>query len=327
LAEGSRCGVARTVLATKERFFYGTINILIVIYLNTMQKITPNLWFNGNAKEAVDFYASVFSNTKVIASSYYPKSKEEGLADFQQNMAGEVLTIDFEIMGFRFVAINAGPEFTPNPSISFTIVCKSVEEVDVFWHALMEGGQALMKLDEYPFSKRYGWLNDKYGVSWQIIVRGEGMPAQPITPGLMFTKENVGRAEEAMEFYASIFPDSKIQSIFRYENQTGEKDGNVAHALFSLQGQEFIVQESAGSHNFTFNEGVSLSISCQDQDEIDYYWEKFTTDGGEESVCGWLKDKYGVSWQVVPENMDEYMKKPGAFKIMMGQKKIIISEY
>ena len=184
-----------------------------------------------------------------------------------------------------------------------------------------------MELGEYPFSKRYGWLNDKYGVSWQIIVQADGVPTQTITPGLLFTKENVGRAEEAMQFYSSVFPNSKIESIFRYENHPGEKDGNIAHALFNLHGQEFIAQESAGPHEFTFNEGVSLSISCKDQDEIDYYWEKLIADGGQESVCGWLKDKYGVSWQVGPANMEELMKKPGAFKTMMGQKKIIIAEY
>ena len=294
---------------------------------NNMQKITPNLWFNGNAKEAVDFYVSAFTDANIISTSHYPKSKEEGLADFQLNMAGKVLTIDFEIMGFRFVAINAGSEFTPNPSISFTISCKSAYEVDALWHTLIMGGQALMELGEYPFSKRYGWLNDKYGVSWQIIVSADGVPAGPITPGLMFTKENVGRAEEAMKFYTSVFPDSKIESIFRYENQPGEKDGNIAHALFKLCGREFIAQESAGPHKFVFNEGVSLSISCKDQEEIDYYWEKLTAEGGQESVCGWLKDKYGVSWQVAPYNIEDLMKKPDAFKIMMQQKKIIIAEY
>ena len=153
-----------------------------------MQKITPNLWFEGNAKEAVDFYVSVFKDAKVLNISYYPSLEEGALADFQKSMAGKVLAIDFELFGQKFTAINAGPEFK-------------------------------------------------------------------------------------------------------------------------------------------FNESVSFLVACKDQDEIDYYWKKLTADGGQESVCGWLKDKYGLSWQIAPQNMDELIKKSGAFKVMMGQKKIIIADY
>lgn len=150
-----------------------------------MQKITPNLWFDHNAKEAIDFYLSVFKDARIVNTSYYPT---EGLSDFQKDFAGKVLTIDFELFGQRFTAINAGSEFK-------------------------------------------------------------------------------------------------------------------------------------------FNESVSFMISCEDQEEIDYYWDKLTADGGKESVCGWLKDKYGLSWQVTPQNMEELIKKPGAFQTMMKQKKIIIAEY
>lgn len=153
-----------------------------------MQKITPNLWFDHNAEEAIDFYVSVFKDAKIVSKSYYPKTAEEGLSDFQKEFAGKVLTVDFELFGQRFTAINAGSEFK-------------------------------------------------------------------------------------------------------------------------------------------FNESVSFMVNCEDQEEIDYYWEKLTADGGEESVCGWLKDKYGLSWQITPKNMEELMKKPGAFKTMMGQKKIMIAEF
>lgn len=153
-----------------------------------MQKITPNLWFNKNAQEAVDYYLSVFPDSKIISTTYYPKSEAEGLADFQKELAGKVLTIEFEILGMRFIAINAGPEFK-------------------------------------------------------------------------------------------------------------------------------------------FTEAISLMISCKDQEEVDYYWDTLTSNGGEESVCGWLKDKYGLSWQVCPENIEELMKKPDAFKKMMGMKKLIIADF
>lgn len=152
-----------------------------------MQHITPNLWFDGNAKEAADFYVSVFPDGKIISTEYYPTTAEEGLADFQAGMAGKVLTVEYEILGMRFVAINAGPEFT-------------------------------------------------------------------------------------------------------------------------------------------FNESVSFSVPCKDQEEIDYYWSKLSS-VPESEQCGWCKDQFGLSWQIVPENMEELMKKPGAFKTMMNQHKIVIAEY
>lgn len=152
-----------------------------------MSSIVPNLWFNGNAKEAADFYVSVFPDGAIISTEYYPQTAEEGLADFQEHLAGKVLTVEFEIMGMRFIAINAGPEFT-------------------------------------------------------------------------------------------------------------------------------------------FNESVSFMVPCKDQAEIDYYWSKLSSVPGAEQ-CGWCKDRYGLSWQVVPDTMDELMKRPGAFKTLMGQKKIVIAEY
>lgn len=153
-----------------------------------MQKIIPNLWFNGTAKEAVEFYLSVFTAGKMINTTYYPKTEAEGLADFQRDFAGKVLTIEFEILGMRFMAINAGSPFQ-------------------------------------------------------------------------------------------------------------------------------------------FNESVSFMISCKNQAEIDYYWNALTANGGKESVCGWLKDQYGLSWQVCPENWEALTKKPDAFKKMMGMKKIVIADF
>jgi predicted 3-demethylubiquinone-9 3-methyltransferase (glyoxalase superfamily) len=153
-----------------------------------MQKIIPNLWFDGNAKEAAEYYLSIFSDGKIINTTYYPLTEAEGLADFQKDLAGKVLTVEFEILGMRFTGINAGPEFK-------------------------------------------------------------------------------------------------------------------------------------------FDEAVSFMIPCKDQAEIDYYWNTLTANGGEESVCGWLKDRYGLSWQVCPENWEALIKKPGAYKKMMGMKKLIIAEF
>ncbi len=124
-----------------------------------MQKITPNLWFNGNAREAAEFYVSVFPDGRIVSTEYYPDSAEEGLADFQLDMAGKPLTVEFEIGGTRYVAINAGPEFTFSVSVSFAVNCKDHAEIDYYWE----------KLSAVPESEQCGWCKDKFGLSWQIV--------------------------------------------------------------------------------------------------------------------------------------------------------------
>jgi len=123
------------------------------------QKITPNLWFDGNAKEAVDYYLTVFPNSKILAVSYYPKTAEEGLADFQMDMAGKELTVEFELEGMHFTAINAGPEFKFNEAVSFSIACKDQAEIDYYWS----------KLSSVPEAEQCGWCKDRFGLSWQVV--------------------------------------------------------------------------------------------------------------------------------------------------------------
>ena len=148
---------------------------------------------------------------------------------------------------------------------------------------------------------------------------------QKITPNLWFK----GNAEEAIDFYLSVFPDAKIITKSYYPTEgllDFQKDfaGKVLAIYFELMGEEFIAI-NAGTE-FTFNEAVSFNISCKDQSEIDYYWEKLTANGGSESVCGWCKDKYGLSWQVNPENIETMMLKPGAWEKLLNMKKVIIAE-
>lgn len=292
-----------------------------------MQKITPNLWFNGNAKEAVDYYLSVFPGSKQSSVAYYPN---EGLADFQKDMAGKELTVDFELFNHQFTAINAGPEFTPNPSVSFIIGCETKDEINSLWEKLSSGGKARMPLDAYSFSEWYGWIQDKYGVSWQLIlVKPEGEERPKVVPSLLFVKEKNGKAEEAGDFYVRVFKDSRKGSVVYFEESTemGQKKGDVMFSEFMLEHVWFAAMDGGNTHDFDFSEGVSFLIACRDQEEIDYYWEKLTEDGGQESVCGWLKDKYGLSWQVVPANMEELMKKPNAFASMMKMRKIVIADF
>lgn len=298
------------------------------------QKITPNLWFEGNAEEAVEFYISSFPDSKMISRSNYPNSKEEGLADFQLDLAGKVLTIDFELGQQSFTAINAGPEFKFNPSISFmvnfdpSVDDKAKEHLNELWSRLIDGGEALMPLDAYPYSKRYGWVKDRYGLTWQLILTDpEGEPRPFIIPSLLFTSNNTNHAEEAIEYYLSVFEDTKVGELAYYSEATGPaKKGSLMFGDFMLENQWFAAMDSDVDQDFTFNEAISFSISCKNQKEIDIYWEKLSSDPQFEQ-CGWCKDKFGVSWQIVPENMGELMNKPFAFMKLMPMKKIIIAEF
>lgn len=298
------------------------------------QKITPNLWFDGNAKEAVDFYVAAFPDSSIVSTAYYPNSSEEGLADFQQDLAGKVLTVEFQLGKQLFTAINAGPEFHFNPSVSFMVNfdpsrdAQAQEHLDELWEKLIDGGEALMALDEYPYSKRYGWVKDRYGLTWQLILTNpSGEPRPFIVPSLMFTKQNIGHAEEAINFYISVFKDTKLGTLAHYDQDTNSaKAGALMFGDFMLAGQWFGAMDSGVAQDFSFNEAVSLAVTCKDQAEIDYFWEKLSA-VPESEQCGWCKDKYGLSWQIIPENMGELMEKPNAFAHMMQMKKLIIDRF
>ena len=158
--------------------------------MENAQKIIPNLWFNGVAREAVNYYTSLFPEGTTVTTSYYPT---EGLLDFQKPLAGKELTIDFELAGYQFTAINAGPDFIPNPAVSFMLNFDSSrderaqERLDELWNALRDRGEVLMALGEYPFSQRYGWVKDRYGFTWQLILADpKGDPRPFIVPSLLF---------------------------------------------------------------------------------------------------------------------------------------------
>jgi predicted 3-demethylubiquinone-9 3-methyltransferase (glyoxalase superfamily) len=269
------------------------------------QKISPHLWFDKEAKEAAEFYCSVF-----------PDSKITNIAMLHDTPSGDCDVVSFELWGYSFMAISAGPLFKFNPSISFFVNFDpsrdkdAKQQLDAMWAKLSAGGTVLMPLDKYPFSERYGWLEDKYGVSWQLILTNpEGEERPPIIPSLLFVGDVCGQAEEATDFYLSVFKDSKRGTIARYpEGMAPDKEGTMMFTDFQLLGQWFAAMDSAQEHHFTFNEAVSLMVTCDTQDEIDDYWEKLSA-VPEAEQCGWLKDKYGVSWQIVPTALDEMMGK------------------
>lgn len=301
-----------------------------------MQKIVPNIWFNGNAQEAVEWYVDIFGGeSRIIETAHYPETSEEGLADFQQELAGKVLSIDFQLGDMRFVAINAGNEFRPNAAISFMVNFdpsrddKAQENLDVLWAKLNTSGATVrMPLDTYDFSQHYGWAEDKYGVNWQLILTDpDGEPRPFIIPSLMFAGPVLGRTQEAREYYASVFEDSKLGDVYRYPetNEIFIRD-QIMWSELQLAGQWFVMNDGGPQQDFTFSEGVSLAVMCKDQTEIDYYWDKLSAQP-EFEQCGWCKDQFGVSWQIVPHDVNELMKRSGAYKVMMEQKKIELSAY
>jgi len=248
----------------------------------------PCLWFNQETQEAVDFYRSVFSDSKIIAQN--------------------PLVSHFELHGMRFMALNGGPMFTMNPSISVFVNCQNSDEAHRIWNALIENGSELIPLGKYPWSNLYGWLKDKYGFTWQISQVAELPVTIQLTPCLLFTRDVFGRGEEAVRFYTDLFPESSITRLEHYSDQD-PNSGKLLYSEFLLNQYKLIAMDGPGDHAYRFDEGISLVITCEDQAEIDYYWNKLT-EGGEESMCGWLKDKFGISWQVVPEILGKLMSDP-----------------
>ena len=272
-----------------------------------MQKITPHLWFDKEAREAAQFYTSLFPNSKVT-----------NITTLHDTPSGDCDVVSFELWDQDFMSISAGPLFKFNPSVSFMVNFgpphfedsgAARTKLDSVWEELSDGGTALMPLDKYPFSERYGWIQDKYGLSWQLILTNaeEGEPRPPIVPSLLFVGDKCGKAEEAMKFYLSVFKDAKQGIVARYPaGMEPDKEGTIMFADFMLENQWFAAMDSAREHNFNFNEAVSLMVKCKDQEEIDYYWQNLSA-VPESEQCGWLKDKYGVSWQVTPAVLGEMM--------------------
>lgn len=283
-----------------------------------MQKITPCLWYNDQTEDALNRLISYFPNSKIETIQRYPDGLMPG-------MDGKIITAIFELAGQSFMALDGGPTFNFTPAISFFINGDSVAEIDRLWEQLSVEGAALMPIGDYGFSEKFGWLNDRDGVSWQLNV---GARPQKITPYLLFVGEQHGKAEEAIQFYTSIFADSSIEYITHHTGEMGEA-GTVLTSLFRLNGQEFMAMDSNLEHNFTFTEATSFYVECDTQAEVDHFWNALSAVPDAEQ-CGWLKDKYGISWQIVPRVLGELLSDPDAEKAnrvmdaMLQMKKIEI---
>jgi predicted 3-demethylubiquinone-9 3-methyltransferase (glyoxalase superfamily) len=268
-----------------------------------MENILVHLWFDKEAKEATAFYASLFPNSKV-----------KNVSTITDTPSGDCDLVRFDLHGQPFMAISAGPFFKFNPSISMFVVFDTEAEIKAVWNKLIDGGKALMPYDTYPWAKKYGWLEDRYGLSWQLSWSDGHDVKQKITPLLMFTKNGAGKAKEALEAYTRIFPNSNIGMVVPYTKDEGDKEGFIKHSRFTLAGKLFMAMDSSGPHDFIFNEAISFIVRCETQKEIDHYWENLSAVPASEQ-CGWLKDKFGVSWQIVPTVMDKMLSSGNKEKI------------
>ena len=272
--------------------------------------IHPCLWFNGNAKAAADFYCALFPDSKITTDS--------------------PMVVKWELAGQTFMGLNGGPMFKPNASISLFAISESDDEINNLYQKLSDGGMIMMALDKYEWSERYGFVQDKFGVCWQIMKTDYSNVNQKITSALLFVGSSFGKAEAAVKYYTQVFPQSSINGIKLHEENEGPTAGTVKHSQFILDGKVFMAMDGFGPHKFAFNEGISFVVECKDQEEIDYYWNTLTTDGGQESMCGWLKDKFGVSWQIIPKNIGALMLHPQsgqkAMQALMQMKKIEIAK-
>lgn len=255
-----------------------------------MQALYTCIWFDHQATEASDFYCTVFPDSKLLERN--------------------PMVSKWSSAGSTFMCLNEGPMFQPNPSFSTYVTFEKEEDIQAVWDKLIQGGKALMELGSYPWSPKYGWVNDQFGVSWQLNLHEEVTKSQKFSPAIMLTGEKFGRGQEAIDYYTSIFPNSSPKLVSKYGPENGDQEGKINHAQILLNGQMLVLMESNLNHGFKLNEGMSLVIPCDSQEEIDYYWEKLT-DGGEESMCGWLKDKFGLSWQVIPAELGKLMQDPG----------------
>lgn len=268
-----------------------------------MKKITPHLWFNTEAKEATAFYTTLFPNSEVTH-----------ITKLTGTPSGDSELVTFKLAGIDFMAISAGPYFTFNPAVSMFVVFDNEAEIDEVWSKLIDGGKALMDYGSYPWAKKYGWLQDKYGLSWQLSMSEHHNVTQKITPLLMFTQHLAGKAKEAITDYTTIFPNSTTDMVAPYASGEGDVEGYIKHARFTLNELGFMAMDSSGPHQFIFNEAISFLIPCDTQEEIDYYWEKLSA-VPEAEMCGWCKDKYGVSWQISSTLLDDIMTSNDTEKI------------
>lgn len=268
--------------------------------------IVPHLWFDGTAEDAAKLYTALVPGSGIGTVSRYGKAGFE----VHGQPEGRAMNVEMHLGGDPLLMLNAGPMFRPSPAVSYYLSFEDRAALDRAWAGLGDGGQVRMPLHAYPWSDRYGWLDDRWGVSWQLALGSRALTGgQTLTPMLLFTGAVAGRAEAAIAHYTRAFPDSDIEGILRHDGSGADPAGSIMHAQFSLAGQTFMAGDSALSHDFGFTEANSFVVFCDDQAEIDHFWNALSA-VPEAERCGWLKDRFGVSWQIIPRHLPQLLSSP-----------------
>ncbi|MDR1998859.1 MAG: VOC family protein [Frankiaceae bacterium] len=314
------------------------------------QKIVPNIWCNRTAEQAGAFYAAAFGELGFAGAQFAVEGRypEAGLPEFQRDFAGQPIMVSLTIAGYRIGLINAGADFHPNPSLSFIVnfdpllfggANESTTDaaraaLDRVWAALGEGGRVLMPLDEYFFSAHYGWVQDRYGVGWQLsLTDPAGDPRPFLMPALTFGNRAQNRAAEAAAHYLEVFAGVEGGTAAGLRVPYGAAAGtgpalpdSLIFADLRIGDQWFALMDAGAEREETFDCGVSLAVNCADQAEIDRLWDALSA-APEAEQCGWLADRFGVSWQIIPANFAELMQRPSAYAHMMQMKKLVIDDF
>ncbi len=280
--------------------------------------ITPCLWFDDQAEEAAQFYISAFGKGEILSA---------------MRIGSEVLHVDFTIKGQRLGALNGGSYTRHSSAISLFATLKSIHELQQVWDAFAADGVVQSPLSVTPWSECYGCIVDKYGITWHVSLgRLSDVGNCAIVPYLLFGGSLSGQAEAAMQRYLTIFPDSHVMGIVHHNSNQGALAGTVQHAQFTLGTQVFMASDEPSNVPHSFTEAISFVVHCEDQDQIDFYWEQLTSGGGKESVCGWLKDPFGISWQIDSVELQNIMEgsdaglAAAAFANMLDMRKLVIND-
>ncbi len=250
--------------------------------------IYPCIWFNQQAEEAAAFYCNTFSQARILQQT--------------------PMVVTFEANGTSFMCLNGGSAFQVNSAVSYSVYCGSQAEISRLYDALSQEGSVLMPLGAYEWSKQYAWVIDRFGVNWQLDI-DDINSAQKIVPTLLFANNKFAWVKTAVEQYASIFDPAKILLSSPYPAQAGLPEGLLLFAQLKLNGFLLNLMSSTLKHDFDFTPANSLVIECDNQAEIDHFWDKLGEDGRYDR-CGWLNDRFGLSWQIVPSMLPQLMAHP-----------------
>ncbi|MCK3905074.1 VOC family protein [Streptococcus suis] len=258
-----------------------------------MQTIIPHLWHDTEAKEAVAFYVDLFGG------------KLDWTYTITDTPSGDSDLIQFQLGDMTLAAISAGPYFKLNESMSLMVNVASKDEVTRLYQALSEGGRILMPLGEYPFSPYYVWLEDRFGLSWQLSYTPDLDKPYQFDICLLFSQEQVGLAQPMLDYYKDKLPQASVGQLSYYgEGEAAVEAAKLNYAELLVAGQKLIVMDHGYGGEASFNEAFSLMVYVDSQDELNFYYDLLSA-VPEAEMCGWVKDQFGISWQIVPRILME----------------------